>query len=79
MGVSKNNTTAFYGKGGAGKSFLTSMVAKTLTDRDNRVLQMGCDPKHDSVVQHFGGAFIPTVLGTWAQFSKDGKEEELAP
>jgi len=79
MGVSKNNTTAFYGKGGAGKSFLTSMVAKTLTDRDNRVLQMGCDPKHDSVVQHFGGAFIPTVLGTWAQFQKDGKEDELAP
>ncbi|GAC1541033.1 MAG: chlorophyllide a reductase iron protein subunit X [Vulcanimicrobiaceae bacterium] len=79
MGVSKNNTTAFYGKGGAGKSFLTSMVAKTLTDRANRVLQMGCDPKHDSVVQHFGGAFIPTVLGTWAQFQKDGKEDELAP
>ncbi|GAC1308720.1 MAG: chlorophyllide a reductase iron protein subunit X [Vulcanimicrobiaceae bacterium] len=79
MGVSKNKTTAFYGKGGAGKSFLTSMVAKTLTDRDNRVLQMGCDPKHDSVVQHFGGAFIPTVLGTWAQFQKDGREDELAP
>jgi len=79
MGVSKNNTTAFYGKGGAGKSFLTSMVAKTLTDRDQRVLQMGCDPKHDSVVQHFGGAFIPTVLGTWAQFQKDGREDELAP
>ncbi len=79
MGVSKNSTVAFYGKGGAGKSFLTSMVAKTLTDRDRRVLQMGCDPKHDSVVTHFGGAFIPTVLGTWAQFQKDGKEEELAP
>jgi chlorophyllide reductase iron protein subunit X len=79
MGVSKNSTVAFYGKGGAGKSFLTSMVAKTLTDREKRVLQMGCDPKHDSVVTHFGGAFIPTVLGTWAQFQKDGKEEELAP
>ena len=79
MGVSKNATVAFYGKGGAGKSFLTSMVAKTLTERDNRVLQMGCDPKHDSVVTHFGGAFIPTVLGTWAQFQKAGKEEELEP
>jgi chlorophyllide a reductase subunit X len=79
MGVSKNSTVAFYGKGGAGKSFLTSMVAKTLTDRTKRVLQMGCDPKHDSVVTHFGGAFIPTVLGTWAQFQKDGREEELAP
>jgi chlorophyllide reductase iron protein subunit X len=79
MGVSKNSTVAFYGKGGAGKSFLTSMVAKTLTDRNNRVLQMGCDPKHDSVVTHFGGAFIPTVLGTWAEFSKDGRDEELQP
>ncbi len=79
MGVSKNSTVAFYGKGGAGKSFLTSMVARTLTERGGRVLQMGCDPKHDSVVTHFGGAFIPTVLGTWAQFQKEGRDEELAP
>jgi chlorophyllide reductase iron protein subunit X len=79
MGVSKNSTVAFYGKGGAGKSFLTSMVARTLTERDYKVLQMGCDPKHDSVVTHFGGAFIPTVLGTWAEFQKAGKEDELAP
>jgi chlorophyllide reductase iron protein subunit X len=79
MGVSKNSTVAFYGKGGAGKSFLTSMVARTLTERDNRVLQMGCDPKHDSVITHFGGAFIPTVLGTWAEFQKDGRDDDLAP
>jgi chlorophyllide reductase iron protein subunit X len=79
MGVSKNSTVAFYGKGGAGKSFLTSMVARTLTERSHKVLQMGCDPKHDSVVTHFGGAFIPTVLGTWAEFQKDGRDEELAP
>jgi chlorophyllide a reductase subunit X len=79
MGVSKNSTVAFYGKGGAGKSFLTSMVARTLTERGKRVLQMGCDPKHDSVVTHFGGAFIPTVLGTWASFQNDGRDDELAP
>jgi chlorophyllide a reductase subunit X len=79
MGVSKNTTVAVYGKGGAGKSFITSMTAKTLTNRNNRVLQMGCDPKHDSVVTHFGGALIPTVLGTWAQYEKDGKGEDLAP
>jgi nitrogenase subunit NifH len=73
MGVSKNKTVAIYGKGGAGKSFLTSMTARTLTDRGNRVLQMGCDPKHDSVVTHFGGALIPTLLGTWAKFDAEGK------
>ncbi len=30
MGVSKNLTVAIYGKGGAGKSFLSSMIAKEL-------------------------------------------------
>jgi chlorophyllide a reductase subunit X len=79
MGVSKNLTVAIYGKGGAGKSFLTSMIARTLTERGARVLQMGCDPKHDSVVTHFGGALIPTVLGTWARFDGEGRAEELAP
>lgn len=79
MGVSKNLTVAVYGKGGAGKSFLTSMIAKELCARNKRVLQMGCDPKHDSVVTHFGGALIPTVLGTWAKFEADGRAEELQP
>jgi 3,8-divinyl chlorophyllide a/chlorophyllide a reductase subunit X len=79
VGVSKNLTVAIYGKGGAGKSFLTSMIAKELTKRDKRVLQMGCDPKHDSVVTHFGGALIPTVLGTWAKFDAEGRAEDLAP
>jgi chlorophyllide a reductase subunit X len=79
MGVSKNLTVAIYGKGGAGKSFLTSMIAKELTARNKRVLQMGCDPKHDSVVTHFGGALIPTVLGTWAKFDAEGRAEDLAP
>ena len=79
MGVSKNLTVAIYGKGGAGKSFLTSMIAKELTARRKRVLQMGCDPKHDSVVTHFGGALIPTVLGTWAKFDAEGRADELAP
>jgi chlorophyllide reductase iron protein subunit X len=79
MGVSKNLTVAVYGKGGAGKSFLTSMIARELTARGKRVLQMGCDPKHDSVVNHFGGALIPTVLGTWAKFDADGRAEDLAP
>jgi chlorophyllide reductase iron protein subunit X len=79
MGVSKNLTVAIYGKGGAGKSFLTSMIAKELTSRNHRVLQMGCDPKHDSVVTHFGGALIPTVLGTWAKFNGENRGDELQP
>jgi chlorophyllide a reductase subunit X len=79
MGVSKNLTVAIYGKGGAGKSFFTSAIARELTSRGKRVLQMGCDPKHDSVVTHFGGALIPTVLGTWAKFDAEGRADDLAP
>ncbi len=40
---------------------------------------MGCDPKHDSVVTHFGGALIPTVLGTWAKFDAEGRADDLPP
>jgi nitrogenase subunit NifH len=40
---------------------------------------MGCDPKHDSVVTHFGGALIPTVLGTWAKFNGEERADDLQP
>ncbi|MEO0562089.1 MAG: chlorophyllide a reductase iron protein subunit X, partial [Chloroflexota bacterium] len=39
---------AIYGKGGIGKSFTTSNLTSRLAFDGNRVLQLGCDPKHDS-------------------------------
>ncbi|MDR1193293.1 MAG: nitrogenase iron protein [Peptococcaceae bacterium] len=52
---------AFYGKGGIGKSTITSNLAAALSKR-LRVMQIGCDPKADSTVNLLDGRKIPTVL-----------------
>jgi nitrogenase iron protein NifH len=52
---------AIYGKGGIGKSTVTSNLAAALS-RHARVMQIGCDPKADSTANLTGGTKIPTVL-----------------
>lgn len=39
---------AFYGKGGIGKSTIATGASLTLARSGQRVLHVGCDPKHDS-------------------------------
>jgi len=53
---------AFYGKGGIGKSTTVANIASALTRMGYRVMQIGCDPKSDSTVNHNDGQRIPTVL-----------------
>lgn len=53
---------ALYGKGGIGKSTVSANLSAALADLKKRVLQVGCDPKHDSTRLLLGGAGIPTVL-----------------
>ena len=53
---------AIYGKGGIGKSTLASNITAALTTRGRRVLQIGCDPKHDSTRLLTHGKRITTVL-----------------
>lgn len=68
---------AIYGKGGMGKSFFTSNLTSRLTFDGNRVLQLGCDPKHDSCNTIFGGYSLPTLGDQWRTFKEAGREEEL--
>jgi chlorophyllide a reductase subunit X len=60
-------TIAIYGKGGIGKSFTTTNLSATFARMNKRVLQLGCDPKHDSTTSLFGGIALPTVTDLFAE------------
>ena len=53
---------AVYGKGGIGKSTLSANISAALSLKNKRILQIGCDPKHDSTKLLMRGLSIPTVL-----------------
>lgn len=53
---------ALYGKGGIGKSTTAANLSAALSEAGHDVMQIGCDPKHDSTRMLMGGTWIPTVL-----------------
>ncbi len=68
---------AVYGKGGSGKSFLTSCLSVRMVQQGRRVLQIGCDPKHDSTATLFKGVLLPTILEVWREFHENGNDDGL--
>ncbi len=68
-------TIAIYGKGGIGKSFTTTNMTATFASMGKRVLQLGCDPKHDSTTTLFGGLSLPTVTEVFGE--KTAKHEKV--
>lgn len=68
----KHMEIAVYGKGGIGKSTISANITAALADRGLRVLQIGCDPKHDSTRALMQGERIPTVLDVLREKGKDG-------
>ena len=54
---------AIYGKGGIGKSTITSHLAAAFALRGKRVIQIGCDPKADSTSNLLGGRQLTSVMG----------------
>lgn len=61
---------AIYGKGGIGKSTITANLSVALAEKGYKVLQIGCDPKHDSTRLLLGGFTQSTVL----ELLKDGSD-----
>src|SRR5690349_24612231 len=52
---------AIYGKGGIGKSTTSSNLSVAFSRLGKRVLQIGCDPKHDSTFT-LTKRLAPTVI-----------------
>lgn len=65
---------AVYGKGGIGKSTTSSNLSVAFSKLGKRVLQIGCDPKHDSTFT-LTKQLVPTVIDTLE--SVDFHAEEL--
>ena len=53
---------AIYGKGGIGKSTMTSNLAAAFSFLGKKVIQIGCDPKADSTMNLLGGKPIEPVM-----------------
>jgi len=68
---------AIYGKGGIGKSFTTSNLTARLAFNGKRVLQLGCDPKHDSCNTIFDGHSLPTLGEVWRKHKQEGTEDQM--
>ena len=69
-------TIAVYGKGGIGKSTTSSNLSVAFAKLGKRVLQIGCDPKHDSTFT-LTKRMVPTVID--ALEAVDFHAEELRP
>jgi light-independent protochlorophyllide reductase subunit L len=67
---------SIYGKGGIGKSTTSSNLSVAFSKLGKRVLQIGCDPKHDSTFT-LTKSLIPTVIDILEQV--DFHSEELRP
>ena len=52
---------AVYGKGGIGKSTTSSNLSAAFSKLGKKVLQIGCDPKHDSTFT-LTHKMVPTVI-----------------
>ena len=62
---------AIYGKGGIGKSTVTSNLAAAFAVLGKRVIQIGCDPKADSTINLLGGQPLEPVMNYMREADKD--------
>ena len=53
---------AIYGRGGVGASTVAANISAALADDGLRVVQVGCDPRHDSCGNLHTAVGIPTVM-----------------
>ena len=70
---------AIYGKGGIGKSTVTSHLAAAFATLGKRVIQIGCDPKADSTINLLGGRPLRPVMNYLREEDEEPESiEEIA-
>jgi nitrogenase iron protein NifH len=62
---------ALYGKGGIGKSTVTSNLAAAFAVLGKKVIQIGCDPKADSTINLLGGIPVQPVMNFLRENDRD--------
>ena len=62
---------AIYGKGGIGKSTVTSNLAAAFSTLGKRVIQIGCDPKADSTMNLLKGTPVKPVKNNLRENDED--------
>jgi light-independent protochlorophyllide reductase subunit L len=67
---------AVYGKGGIGKSTTSSNLSVAFSKLGKRVLQIGCDPKHDSTFT-LTKKLMPTVIDVLEQVNFHAEELQV--
>lgn len=68
---------AIYGKGGIGKSTISSNLSVALSRRGYKVMQIGCDPKADSTILLHQGHAVTSILDTIRAKGGNAGLEEL--
>ena len=67
---------AVYGKGGIGKSTVTSNLAAAMAVLGKRVIQIGCDPKADSTVNLLNGQKLMPVMNFIREYDREPESIE---
>ena len=62
---------AIYGKGGIGKSTITSNLSAAFAALGKKVIQIGYDPKADSTINLLGGEPLQPVMSYMREFDKE--------
>jgi len=73
MKIGTAKVFAVYGKGGIGKSTTSSNLSVAFSKLGKRVLQIGCDPKHDSTFT-LTKKLMPTVIDALEQVNFHAEE-----
>ena len=68
---------AVYGKGGIGKSTITSNLAAAFAVLGKKVIQIGCDPKADSTINLLGGTTPIPVMNYMREYDEDPQTIEV--